>query len=679
MTNRATSGRYEGSRRPGAISSPHPTDTRDRCAVGVFTREKGWIAVSAPRLGKGQNQPLPPHTRRITVAIGWTDPHIDVDASALLLGSGGKVGADSDFIFFNQPASPDGTVRFLGITPTDDDSVQARISIDLARLSDSVASIAVVASLESRRFTELGDLTLTFADEHNRVLAEYITSDATTETALFCGEVYRRGDGWKIRAVGQGWDSGLAGLATDFGVNIDDDIDHERTDETVRHEVGDRYRLWTQARTFCDYELTIEPPLLPALRSLFPQDFLTDGEELRPIVELVPEPDGDRGEWAVSVRADGRTVGYLNDEDAPRWAGVLRRIVSSGFVPTTTSRIWAREYDGFDGIEFSAYMHIALGDPDEALPLNEPPAVPYTMLPRSSIIQVTKEDDHFDVLRKYVPDKGYGLLFATLHENTAATNKAKPHVEVRLDEKRIGQLTPQMSQRFLPMLRHLNQRALVAACWADITGSAVAAKVRIDAVKANEATDDVLNGPPATIPILRATMPDPYDYDLTALRPKLQPLPPIPPPPPPPIPAEPADGSVVRFTKGRRYNYIAVRRGNRWETTATQDWGVIDEVMSWPRLAARVREFEIATAWEPIKPHGDHRTREYLAVVRFTIHRQYIAAINIRTDGRPDGDWYTTITDDAEQNLPFGDYAEWSDIAASGQHLQLATAWAPLS
>ncbi len=159
------------------------------------------------------------------------------------------------------------------------------------------------------------------------VATAYITSDATTETALFCGEVYRHGDEWKIRPVGQGLDSGLACLATDFSVNVDEDFDHERVDETVRHEAGDRYRLWTQARTFCEYELTIEPPFLPALRSPFPQDFLTDGDELRPIVELVPEPGGDRGEWAVSVRAGGRTVAYLNDEDAPRWAS-----------PTTRSR-----------------------------------------------------------------------------------------------------------------------------------------------------------------------------------------------------------------------------------------------------------------------------------------------------------------------------------------------------
>lgn len=446
-----------------------------------------------------------------------------------------------------------------------------------------------------------------------------------------------------------------------------------------QHDIGAPYQLWTQARTFCDYELTVEPQYLPAIRSMYPSDFPTNDTELRPNVELVPEPDGGQGEWAISVRADGRAIGYLKNEDAPLWADVLRRIVASGFVPTTTSRIWSREYDGFDGIEFTAYMHIALGHPAEALPLNEPPRFPYTMLPRSSITQVTKEDDHFDVLRKFVPPNGYGLLFATLHESVSAASRAKPHVEVRIDEERIGMLTPQMSQRFLPMLRHLSQRGLIAACWADITGSAVAAKVRIDAIKAHEATDEVLNGLPATIPTLRPAMPDPHDYDLTPLQAKLRPLPLVLPPPPPPIPLEPADGSVVRFTKGGRYNYVAVRRGNRWETTATQDWGSIEEVMSWTHLATRVRMFEIATAWEPANPRGDLRTREYLAVVRFTIRGEYIAAINVRTDGRPEGDWYTTITEDAEKNLPFGDNAEWSDITAAGRHLQLATEWAPLN
>lgn len=153
--------------------------------------------------------------------------------------------------------------------------------------------------------------------------------------------------------------------------------------------------------------------------------------------------------------------------------------------------------------ETSARIHVKLTeDPSLALPLNDPPEQPYTMLPRSAIVQVTKEGDYFDSLFEFVPASGYGLLYATLHRGHPATSRSRPVVDVHIDGQKIGQLTPQMSQRFLPMIDHLDRRGLATACWGDIRGSAVAAKVRIDAVKANEANDDVLDGPPITLPPL---------------------------------------------------------------------------------------------------------------------------------------------------------------------------------
>lgn len=437
------------------------------------------------------------------------------------------------------------------------------------------------------------------------------------------------------------------------------------------------YRLWTQARSWCDYEMTVEKEHLPAIRSLFPPEWPGGNQALLPDVELVPEPDGPRGPWAISVRTAGRTLGYLDAEVAPEWAGVIRRVVASGFIPTTVSRIAAHEYDGWDGLEFRAWIRIALGKPKDALPLNDPPVVPFTLLPRSSIVQVTKEDEHFDELLKFVPKGGYGTLFVTLHEQACGGN-AKPHVEVRINDRRIGQLTPQMSQRFLPMIRHLQDRGLVTASWGDITGSAVAAEVRIDAVKANEATAAVLDGPPVTVPSLLAEETNPAGYDLSAMGQWLRPLPLVK-PVSPPMPDEPPDGSLVRFSKGRRYNYVAVRRSDHWETTATGDWGSINEAMTWRDLATKVAKFDIATAWASVDPRDDPRVREHLAVVRFTINAQYLAAINVSDDDTPCGDWYTTISDEAEQHLPFGDHAEWSDITRFGEYIQVVTEWVPLN
>ncbi|MEV5837153.1 TerD family protein [Nocardia sp. NPDC052112] len=185
-------------------------------------------------------------------------------------------------------------------------------------------------------------------------MAEYATSDATTESAFLFGEVYRRGGKW-IRAVGQGWASGLASLATDFGVDVVDEAELERVDgesevepssecratsitagagDSTDHKVGWSYRLWSQARKWCDYEVTVENEHLPAIRSLWSQDFLDGSAAVTQDVELVPEPGGTRGPWAISVRVQGRTIRYIGASEEQKWAGVVRRIVASGFVPT---------------------------------------------------------------------------------------------------------------------------------------------------------------------------------------------------------------------------------------------------------------------------------------------------------------------------------------------------------
>jgi hypothetical protein len=142
---------------------------------------------------------------------------------------------------------------------------------------------------------------------------------------------------------------------------------------------------------------------------------------------------------------------------------------------------------------------------------------------------------------------------------------------------------------------------------------------------------------------------------------------------------EPPDGSVVRFAVGRsgRYRYVAVRRGASWETTATGDY-TITQTMRWDDLYPHGHAFEIATAWSAIANPYDPRVFEHLAVVRFTIAGMYLAALCIWDDGERVGDWYTTITDQASGQLPFGSFADWSDIIRYGAHVQVATTWAQL-
>lgn len=114
------------------------------------------------------------------------------------------------------------SVRFLGSSATED-GAQARIAIELSSIPEDVHTIALAGSVGAGSFGDLGKLALRVVDGSGHTMAEYVTADATTESAFVFGELYRRSDQWKVRAIGQGWDSGLSGLAADFGVDIDDE------------------------------------------------------------------------------------------------------------------------------------------------------------------------------------------------------------------------------------------------------------------------------------------------------------------------------------------------------------------------------------------------------------------------------------------------------------------------
>ncbi|MFC7017422.1 TerD family protein [Streptomyces viridiviolaceus] len=161
----------------------------------------------------------------VIVSLGWVSPtgEGDADVSVLLLDANGKVRSDSDFYFYNHPVAADGSVQLLGKTPTADGS-EDRISFDLTAMPSGIDRIIVAASRYGEaRFGELEDVRITLADAAGESLLRFAIDDAGSVTAVIFGELYRRGEGWKFRAVGQGYETGLAGLATDFGVDIEDD------------------------------------------------------------------------------------------------------------------------------------------------------------------------------------------------------------------------------------------------------------------------------------------------------------------------------------------------------------------------------------------------------------------------------------------------------------------------
>lgn len=147
--------------------------------------------------------------------------------SVLLLDANGKVRSDADFYFYNNPVAADGSVQLLGKTPTADGN-EDRISFDLTAVSCEVDRIVLAASrYEGARFGELEGVKLALADGGGEELLRFAIDDADSVSAIIFGELYRRAEEWKFRAVGQGYDAGLAGLATDFGVDIDDDATAE--------------------------------------------------------------------------------------------------------------------------------------------------------------------------------------------------------------------------------------------------------------------------------------------------------------------------------------------------------------------------------------------------------------------------------------------------------------------
>jgi tellurium resistance protein TerD len=187
-------------------------------------------------LVKGANVSLTkeaPGLTNVVVGLGWdvrstTGADYDLDASAIMLNASGKVLSDNHFVFFNNLVSPDGTVEHTGDNLTgvgdgDDESIK----VNLAAMAPDVAKIVFAVSIydaDARR-QNFGQVSNAFIRVVNglddRELTRFdLTEDASTETAMVFGELYRHGSDWKFRAVGQGYASGLAGIARDYGVNV---------------------------------------------------------------------------------------------------------------------------------------------------------------------------------------------------------------------------------------------------------------------------------------------------------------------------------------------------------------------------------------------------------------------------------------------------------------------------
>lgn len=156
------------------------------------------------QLAAGQNAPV--SGDEITVDVSGP-----VDLTALVLSDSGKVSGDGDMVFFNHPSAPG--LELIGVT----------LRISLSALRTGADKVVLVASpeQEDRTFGELPPPALTVRHDGEDLV--FSPGGLSTETALVLCEVYCRNGTWKVRAVGQGYDSGLAGVATDFGIQVDEE------------------------------------------------------------------------------------------------------------------------------------------------------------------------------------------------------------------------------------------------------------------------------------------------------------------------------------------------------------------------------------------------------------------------------------------------------------------------
>lgn len=174
-------------------------------------------------LSKGANIPVTAPSVRAMLSWQSRLGTPDVDVLALLLTESGKVRSDADMVFYNEPRHASGTVRATG-KQADGPATTDALEVDLREIESGVDRIVLAGSADGGTFGSVRDLVLRLIDTSTGTeLARFPMTDADTETAFVFGELYRRAGGWKFRTVGQGYASGLAGLATDFGITVDEE------------------------------------------------------------------------------------------------------------------------------------------------------------------------------------------------------------------------------------------------------------------------------------------------------------------------------------------------------------------------------------------------------------------------------------------------------------------------
>lgn len=191
------------------------------------------MAISLTKGGNVSLSKEAPGIEKTTIGLGW-NPRVtdgqafDLDAIAFLVNESGKVRADSDFIFFNNLKSSDGSVVHNGDNRTGEgDGDDETLSIDLTKVPADVAKIIFAVTIydgqgRNQNFGQVSDAYIrVINDAGGSEIARYdLSEDSSTETAMVFGELYKHGTDWKFRAIGQGFAGGLGPLAASYGVAV---------------------------------------------------------------------------------------------------------------------------------------------------------------------------------------------------------------------------------------------------------------------------------------------------------------------------------------------------------------------------------------------------------------------------------------------------------------------------
>jgi collagen type III alpha len=248
------------------------------------------------------------------------------------------------------------------------------------------------------------------------------------------------------------------------------------------------FEVWGQ-RGWANVEVVGESHYARELQAVLPKSIPEGGAEATVPVTVVHDSRNKYDSHAVEIRAASGVIGFLAREDAKRYAPMLDAIQAEGLTAATTARVWGSNQKDWETgrNRFFGSVRVDLPEPHMLRPANEAPGIPHQILPSGNAIQVTGEENHRDATSRYLTPQGECWVHATLHQAVDDSGRTpKPFVEVKIDGKTVGRLTPKMSGDLAPAIQFLHERGQTCAVHAIVKGNQLKADVVLYAKRAHE-------------------------------------------------------------------------------------------------------------------------------------------------------------------------------------------------